>query len=439
MKIAVLGHRRFPIKEPFAGGIERFTHNIVKGLEQRGCQVTLFAHPESDRELNLSLEPILDTSFCRNADDESHEAYLNIMDYLSAAEFDLIHDNSLNYFPIILEDRLNAPLVTTLHTPPFSRLVSAVRYRERKQRGHYISVSKFNTELWGLDRDRIETIHNGVDTKTFAYCSGQLLSPSRFARQSVARGTRVEGTVEFGYETSYPKADGKNILTQNVTAFYYRNCAVWTGRIIPDKGTHLAIEAAQKAKIKLVIAGSIGDREYFATKVEPHLGRGVEYVGHLGQAELVELLQSAAVTLCTPIWSEPFGLVVIESLACGTPVVAFNRGAMSEILNCQTGVLVPPDDTDAMAEGIKQAKRLSRYSCRKLVFERFSLETMIDKYLDAFERIISQYKRQKICTLATTYTSTVRDTPKELKRSLHTSVSPLPSSALALVEATGQE
>lgn len=392
MKIAVLGHRRFPIREPFAGGIERFTHNIVQGLEQRGCQVTLFAHPESDRAFNLSKKPILDTSFCQNADEESHEAYLNIMDYLSTADFDLIHDNSLNYFPIILEDRLNAPLVTTLHTPPFPRLASAVRYREKKQRGHYISVSQFNSELWGLDRDRIETIHNGVDTKTFAYAP-----------------------------------------------FYYRNCAVWTGRIIPDKGTHLAIEAAQKAKIQLVIAGLIGDREYFAAKVKPHLGHGVEYVGHLGQAELVELLQSAAVTLCTPIWSEPFGLVVIESLACGTPVVAFDRGAMSEILDCQAGVLVPPNDTDAMAEGIKQAKRLSRYSCRKLVLERFSLETMIDKYLDAFERIISQYKRQKICTLATTYTSTVRDTPKELKRSLHTSVSPLPSSALALVEATGQE
>ena len=295
MKIAVLGHRRFPIKEPFAGGIERFTYSIVKGLVKRGCQVTLFAHPESDRELNLGLEPIIDTSFCNNADEESHEAYLNIMDYLDTQDFDLIHDNSLNYFPIILEDRLNAPLVTTLHTPPFARLASAVRYRERKQRGHYISVSKFNTKLWGLSDNRLETIHNGVDTKVFAY------SP-----------------------------------------FYHRNCAVWTGRIIPDKGTHLAIEAAKKARIHLVIAGPIGDREYFETKIEPHLGRGVEYVGHLEQDDLVTLLQSAAVTLCTPVWDEPFGLVVIESLACGTPVVAFDRGAMSEILDCQTGVLVPP-------------------------------------------------------------------------------------------------
>ena len=391
MKIAVLAHRRFPISEPFAGGIERFTHSIVKGLAKKGCEVTLFAHADSDRDLNLSLEPIIDTSFCKTASEESHEAYLNIMDYLATEDFDLIHDNSLNYFPMVLEDRLNAPLVTTLHTPPFSTLHSAVRHRERQQRGNYISISDFNTRLWGLC-DRIETIHNGVDLQKFGY-----------------------------------------------NPFYHRNCAVWTGRILADKGTHLAIEAAQKAKIQLVIAGKIEDREYFESKVEPHLGRGVEYAGHLGQKELSALIQSAAVTLCTPVWSEPFGLVVIESLACGTPVVAFDRGAMSEILDRQTGVVVPPNDTDAMAAGIKQAKRLSRYSCRKLVMERFNLETMVDRYIQAFERIINQYQRKKICSLATTYTSTATVMPKEQKRSPNTLVSPLPSSALALVSTTGTE
>lgn len=392
MKIAVLGHRRFPIAEPFAGGLERFTHNIVRGLKQRGCQVTLFAGSDSDRSLNLSLEPIIDTSFCLNSDEESHEAYLNIMDYLSAEDFDLVHDNSLNYFPMILEDRLTAPLVTTLHTPPFSRLMSAVRYRERKQRGYYIAVSQLTAKLWGLNHDRIETIYNGVDTNVFTH-----------------------------------------------TPFYHRNRAVWTGRIIPDKGTHLAIKAARKAKIDLAIAGKIGDRQYFATEIQPHLGKGVEYVGHLKQTELVALLQSATVTLCTPVWSEPFGLVVIESLACGTPVVAFDRGAMSEILNCQTGVLVPPNDIDAMAEGIKRAKRLSRHACRQEVLRRFSIDTMLNKYLQAFERIIDRHKQKRICSLVTTYTSTVADTLKEPERSPNTSTSPLPSSALTLVNTTGRE
>ena len=391
MKIAVLGHRRFPIKEPFAGGLEHFTHTLVTGLAKRGCRVTLFAHQDSDRSLPLSLEPIFDTSFCLTYEEESHEAYLNIMDYLSRENFDLVHDNSLNYFPIILEDCLTAPLVTTLHTPPFPRLLSAVRYRERQKRGYYISVSRFNSKLWGLE-NRFEVIHNGVETNLFTYSDNCI-----------------------------------------------KNRVVWTGRIIPDKGTHLAIAAAQKARVDLIIAGSISDRVYWEEQIAPYLGRGVEYAGHLAQADLVTLLQSAAVTLCTPVWSEPFGLVVIESLACGTPVVAFDRGAMSEIINSQTGVIVPPDDIDAMAEGIKKAQNLSRYACRNLVLDRFSLDTMLDKYVMAYERIINQHNRPKICTLATTYTHTVTDTPKEPEPSLNTVKSLSPSSALTLVDKTGTQ
>ena len=389
MKIAVLGHRRFPIKEPFAGGLERFTHTLVTGLIKRGCQVTLFAHSDSDRSLPLALEPIFDTSFCLNYEEESHEAYLNIMDYLSRENFDLVHDNSLNYFPIILEDCLVAPLVTTLHTPPFPRLLSAVRYREKQQRGHYISVSRFNSKLWGL-KSRFEIIHNGVDTNVFTYSDLGL-----------------------------------------------KNHVVWTGRIIPDKGTHLAIAAAQKVGVELTIAGPISDRNYFERQIVPHFGRGVTYAGHLAQTQLVKLLHSAAVTLCTPLWSEPFGLVVVESLACGTPVVAFDRGAISEIIDERTGVVVPPDDIDAMAEGIQKAQNLSRYACRNSVLERFNLDTMLDKYVRAYERIIHRHHRQKICTLATTYTSTVTDTLKEPEPLPNTVKSLSPSSALMSPDKTG--
>lgn len=392
MKVAVLGHRRFPIAEPFAGGLERFTHQLVTGLKQRDCEVSLFAQDNSDRSLDVALEPIIDTSFCTDWSEESHEAYLNIMDYLSTQDFDLVHDNSLNYFPMVLADSLNAPLVTTLHTPPFPRLLSAVRYRERRQQGNYIAVSNANADLWGISSHRLQTIYNGVDTK--AFCD---------------------------------------------TVYEHRTHAVWIGRIVPEKGTHLAIAAAQKANIPLVIAGKIGDEKYFETAVQPYLGKGVKYVGHLKQPELVELLQSATVTLCTPVWSEPFGLVVIESLACGTPVVAFNRGAMSEILTRYTGIIVPPNDTDAMAEGIFKAKKLSRFACRKDAVERFSISKTIDNYLQAYERIIKQHKQQRICSLVTTYTSTVADTLIEPERSRHASLSPLPSSALTSVNISGTE
>ncbi|MGB3650778.1 MAG: glycosyltransferase family 4 protein [Rivularia sp. (in: cyanobacteria)] len=368
MKIAVLGHRTFPISEPFAGGLERFIYTLVTGLQRKGCDVTLFAHPDSEKSLNVASTSFIDTSFCTTSDEKSHEAFLSIMDYLNYDDFDIVHNNSLNYFPIILSETISTPLVTTLHSPPFPLLYSAVKHRKR--RANYISISKFNAESWGLNNGLSQIIYNGVDTDIFSF-------------------------------------------TDNNS----KDFAVWTGRIIPCKGTHLAIEAAKKANINLVIAGPICDSEYFENQVKPHLNEGIQYVGHLGKKELISLIQTASVTLCTPVWSEPFGLVVIESLSCGTPVVAFNRGAIAEIIDTNTGILVTPDDTDAMAVAIKQAKYLSRYACREKVLSNFSLDAMLSNYLQAFEQIANtRTSRHKPCTSATTSTLTVRDTYKGRRR-----------------------
>jgi glycosyltransferase involved in cell wall biosynthesis len=364
MKIAVLGHRSFPISEPFAGGLERFIYSLIKGLQRKGCDVTLFAHPDSDPSLNTASTSFIDTSFCTTSDEKSHEAFLSIMDYLDYNDFDIVHNNSLNYFPIVLSDTISTPLVTTLHAPPFPLLYSAVKHRIR--RGNYISISKFNAESWGLNNGLSQIIYNGVDTDAFSFTD------------------------------------------KNSSDF-----AVWTGRIIPCKGTHLAIEAAKKANINLVIAGPICDSEYFENEVKPHLNQGIQYAGHLGKGKLISLIQNASVSLCTPTWSEPFGLVVIESLSCGTPVVAFNRGAIAEIIDENTGILVTPDDTDAMAVAIKQTKYISRYACRERVLNHFNIDAMLSNYLQVFERIADKrIKRQKSCTSATISTLTARDTYK---------------------------
>lgn len=364
MKIAVLGHRTFPISEPFAGGLERFIYTLVKGLQHKGCDVTLFAHPDSDPSLNIASPDFIDTSFCTTSEEKSHESFLSIMDYLDYGDFDIVHNNSLNYFPIVLSDTINTTLVTTLHTPPFPMLYSAVKHRKR--RGNYISISKFNAESWGLNNGLSKIIYNGVDTDIFSF------------------------------------SDNNS-----------KDFAVWTGRIIPCKGTHLAIEAAKKANINLIIAGPICDSEYFEKEVKPHFNERIQYAGHLGKNELISLIQNATVSLCTPIWAEPFGLVVIESLSCGTPVVAFNRGAIAEIVDENTGILVAPDDTDAMAQAIKQAKNISRYACRERVVKHFSIDAMLSDYLQVFEKIAANStKRQKSCTSATISTLMARGTYK---------------------------
>jgi glycosyltransferase involved in cell wall biosynthesis len=164
--------------------------------------------------------------------------------------------------------------------------------------------------------------------------------------------------------------------------------AVWSGRIVPEKGTHLAIEAARLAEMALTIAGPTPDRDYFE-RCLADAGAEAAYAGHLDSAALAELVGDAHVALVTPCSEEPFGLVAIEALACGTPVAAFARGALPEILDARTGALARPEDTAGLARQIQIARGLSRGACRRRAEGRFSLDAMTDRYLDAYRSLLA--------------------------------------------------
>lgn len=162
--------------------------------------------------------------------------------------------------------------------------------------------------------------------------------------------------------------------------------AVWSGRIVPEKGTHLAIESARLAGMSLTIAGPIQNREYFE-RCFADAGPEVTYAGHLDSVALAELVGGAEVALVTPCWEEPFGLVAIEALACGTPVAAFARGALPEILDARTGALARSDDARDLAEKMLAARGLARRECRRRAATHFSIDAMTDRYLDAYRRL----------------------------------------------------
>ena len=335
MKIAILAHQKFPIRPPFVGGLERFTYDLVMGLQKFNIDVTLFGHKDSSPELNL----------CSNwrkynwlSDVQEYEQYSQLVDCIAKGEFDLVHDNSLGHGAILLQDKLKCPLVTTLHVPPMPVLKEAI---DKRIDGHYVSVSKCNAKSWGLE-DKCTIIPNGVNTNVFKYCP-----------------------------------------------FYHEDYVVWSGRICPEKGTHYAIEAALKAGVNLVIAGHIFNQEYYEEKVKPFIDNNqIKYIGHLGRNDLVKLLQGAFATLFTSIWDEPFGLVIIESLSCGTPVIGFNSGAIKEILTDDTGIIVNKEDVNSLAKSITKAKDLFCYSCRKLVIDKFSIESMTVSYINKYIEII---------------------------------------------------
>ena len=164
--------------------------------------------------------------------------------------------------------------------------------------------------------------------------------------------------------------------------------APWWGRLVPEKAPHLAIDAARDADVPLTLMGPIHDRAYFEGHVAPRLGRTVTYAGHLSTVDVAEVVRHSAVAVVTPQWDEPFGLVVAEALACGTPVAAFDRGAISEVLDDETGRLAASGDVAGLGAAIVDAAGLDRTRCRRRAETCFSAEVMTDRYEAWFRRLV---------------------------------------------------
>lgn len=352
MRIGVIAHLKHPIGEPFAGGLEMHTHLLARSLRRRGHEVTVFASTQSDA--SLGVEAICDeTSLAGLGTNEAqdagffreHHAYLNLMSDLRRRDFELIHNNSLHYLPVAMADTLDAPMVTTLHTPPFCWLESGVRLC-RGASGAFVAVSESIRNSWSPITAIAGVVPNGIDLGRFVYHAEPAVDPY----------------------------------------------LIWYGRIVPEKGLHLAIDAARLVGATLRFAGPIPDPNYFDIEITPRLGADVVYLGHLPHAELARAIGRARAFVCTPRWEEPYGLVVAEALACGVPVAAFARGAIPEIVDASCGALAVPDDVASLAEAIAKALSLARPDCRIRAEANCDAEAMISGYERLYETLIGRRK-----------------------------------------------
>ncbi|MDB9526754.1 glycosyltransferase [Oscillatoria sp. CS-180] len=357
MKIAIIAHSHYPISEPFAGGLEAHTFHLTKQLQLSGHKVTLFAASGSDQTLPIVpfLEPTAVEHFSPKHQivEYRENRYSALMDFLKHSDFDVVHNNSLHYVPLERVNELPMPMVTVLHTPPFPSLVSGFR-AGMKARNHFvISVSKSVAHDWQNKLPQLKTtlIYNGVDTRYW---------------------------LPFGLP---------------------RKQAIWVGRITPEKGTHWAIKAASLANIHLNICGPIHDADYFNQQVKPRLNKQTVYLGCLDAHTLAREVAQASVLLCTPCWDEPFGLVVAEALASGTPIAGFDRGALAEVLTPETGVLVQECVT-SLAIAITKAQRLCRHACRRRAIRLFSLDTMVQRYVELYQTLAAKSARRFTATAA---------------------------------------
>ncbi len=340
MKIAILAHVRQRIAQPFAGGMEAHAWQLAAGIQSRGHDVTLFASGDSDPLFNI--DPVVDIHYEQVFPWAEHRgsaplinhldaAYAAACDRIAAGGFDVVHNNSLHRFPLEHSRTDLTPTVTSLHVPPYDALHGFVQ-QSPSVRHHLTVTSRRQLQAWWPDNvpAQVSVLHNGIDVSKWRY-----------------------------------RADGNGT-------------AIWCGRITPNKGTHLAAQAALRAGIPLMIYGAIEDPDYWHANVEPLLGSEIRYGGHLDTASLTEELGYASVFLFTPCWDEPFGLVAAEAMACGLPVAAFDMGAAGEVIG-NAGALAKAGDVPDLARAIGEAIAINRHIPRQRAVRMFSQDLWLDR------------------------------------------------------------
>ena len=337
MRIAMLAPIAWRTPPRHYGPWESVVSTITEGLVARGLAVTLFATKDSITKAEL-------VGVCPRGYEEDPELDPKVWECLHISEcfeqgdrFDIIH-NHFDFLPLTYSAMTKTPLLTTIHGFSSPKILPV--YRKYNGKVYYVSIS---------DADRspeltyIATVYHGIDLSRFTFRS----------------------------------EPGSYLL--------------FFGRIHHDKGTREAIEIARRAGMPLKIAGIIQDQTYYEENVAPYLGGDIEYVGS-AVPELRDELLGNAYALLHPInFNEPFGLSVVESMACGTPVVAFPKGSMREIiLDGKTGFLV--GSVEEAVSVMPEVKELDRAACRRWVEERFSAERMVSDYISVYEKILSLRK-----------------------------------------------
>ncbi len=335
MRIAVLSPISWRTPPLHYGPWESVVSLLTEELVQMGLDVTLFATGDSQTSGKLVAACPRPYSEDRSIDPKVAEC-LHISEIFErAAEFDIIHNN-FDFLPLSYSGLVGTPVLTTIHG--FSSPAIMPVYKKYNARSHYIAISESDKSP---ELDYIATIHHGIDVAQFPF-SG---------------------------------AEGEYLL--------------FFGRIHPNKGVHEAIQVAQRVGMKLVIAGIIQDQDYFATEVKPHIdGTTVEYLGSVGPGQRADVLGHALALLHLISFDEPFGLSLIESMACGTPVIAFDRGSMPEIIrDGETGYIV--EDIEGAINAVATVGTIDRSICRADVERRFTSTRMARDYVRVYQEILN--------------------------------------------------
>lgn len=338
MHIAMLSPIAWRTPPRHYGPWESVASLLTEGLVSHGCDVTLFATGDSKTSGKLH-------AICKLGYEEDNSIIPKVWECLHiselfehAGDFDIIHNN-FDFLPLTYTSFISTPVVTTIHG--FSSPGILPVYKKYNGKVFYVSISDADRSP---DLDYVKTIHHGIDIKQFDF---------------------------------QPEPD---------------DYLLFFGRIHHDKGAREALEIARACNKKLILAGIIQDEDYYHKQIKPHLdGVNAEYIGSADPVQRNRLLGKAFALLHPINFNEPFGLSVVESMACGTPVIAFNKGSMPELIeNGKNGFLV--NTVNEAIESVAKIKDIDRASCRHHVEQYFTIDRMVEQYIQVYETILGNTK-----------------------------------------------
>lgn len=353
MKIAIVAPLVSAIREPQCGGSQAFLSDLARGLVVRGHEVNLYAASGSD----VPGVPVIDTgvdsralaatlyrasSPAPDSSTAADAAFATVYATVSETRYDVVHNHAFDAPAIRLATGLPAPVVHTLHLPPDTAVADALRDAVRSHQAPVVAgVSAWQASAWR----RIVSVDAILPP----------FVPTRAIRWLASAG---EG-------------------------------AVFAGRLSEEKGALEAIEIARAAGVGIDLYGDVYDAEYARERIDPRRA-DPDVAVHPGvpRTAIWETIARAAVVLCPAMWDEPFGMVAAEAQACGTPVVAFRRGALDEvILDGVTGFLAEPGDIAAAARAVRNTAELSRSGCRDHAERDLDLELSLDAHEQLYGRV----------------------------------------------------
>lgn len=336
------------------GGIERIMAMLCDGLVDKGHQVTLFAAPGSKTKAELISvfeKPLLEANIPWSNPIWNLRNLSKAFEMANKGEFDIVHSH-LDLWTLFFHNLTKTPVLQTMHNPLYRTNADATKddrlrlFTEEAKRINMVFISKSARDqaMVNFPEDRSQVIYNGINLNHFKF--------------------NPKGGDHF----------------------------VWIARMNKHKGVENAIFAAEKLGVKLFLAGRIDPTqvEYFETYIKPHLNEKIKYVGELTEEQLSDFYGPAKACLYPIEWEEPFGLVVAESMACGTPVIAYRRGSMPELIKDGKTGFVVDSNMDLLIEAMKKIDQIDRSLVRKHVVEAFSKERMVNDYEKAYYQMVGR-------------------------------------------------